>query len=410
MAIKEVTLGYSRGRMIWMYILLCSIPNFFQIYPIGLLQSVGRGFPFLVFQLFWLWYGIERYREYEDYNIKESHLRFVIWLFVLMLPSIYMANVMFNQSLLQSIVSYRQFLLYLTIPALFIIDIKTEELIDALYYFSLTAFIIAVLQNYIMPSLFVFTERDMNSIMGGYGHYDVFPKRLGNLELMMIPIYYYSSRIKYNMYRQDIFRIVVLFIILLSGQNRSTIFPSAVFVAYCFLFSKTTDKFVKYSLIICIGIIVSYYLIDKISSMIDLTEKQITSSYDPRVVALNYFLDFHRMSIPQILFGTGIISYNTSDYLLKLQQAHIHYSDVGFVGFWYQFGIAPTLFMLYAIIKGVISKNSALYVKFIGCSMLICGITISYFAATGPIVWFVCFFYLWKQSEKESEPEYLEDY
>lgn len=392
----------SIGRIVWLYIFLCSLTNFFQIYPLGLLQEVGRGFPFLIFQIAWLLYGIERYREYEEYNIKDSHINFVLLLYVLIIPSIYMADLLFNQSFLQSLISYRNFLLYLSLPTLFIMEIKAEELIEALYYFSITAFFAAIFQNFIAPDIFVFSSKDYDALTGHYNaDYDIFSKKLAGIRLITIPICYYAYKIKCGINRNSLIRLIILFLILFMGQNRSTIFSCTIIIVYCIVLSKSKDKFIKFTLIGLISIISIYYLKDIFLSLIEETNSQINSSYDPRVVAMNYFLDFSRMDILQILFGTGIISFNTSDYVLKLQQAHIHYSDVGFVGFWSQFGIAPTLLLAYELIKGVISRNSELFVKFIGITMLICSVTISYFEEVTSIIWFVCFYYFWKAPLEE---------
>lgn len=379
----------------YLFIYLVLLASCFYLIPFGYLALMGRGVPFLLFELFWLWYGTKYFvkRPMHLYENNTSH--FTVLFFLSILPSVYMAYHLFHQGLVQSIISYRNLLLFLAIPSFLKIELSEKAIIRACLSFSITTIIVSLIRTLDISFLFVYTEKMEEAIeITTSSDNDILTGGIKGIELVLLPLYYYCQQLYHKFSNKSLIIVLGLFLIVFLGQNRSTLFPAALVVGLTFLFSDMRPKYLKYITIFILSIFVMYVLKDKFMSLIEETNTQITSSYDPRVVAMAYFLDFDRMSLGEILFGTGNISFQTSSYVKDLQEAHIHYSDVGFIGFWSQYGILPVILFLYYILKGIFTKCLPSYIRITAAHILICGVTISYFDTPIHMIRFILFYYL----------------
>lgn len=382
-------------KKIYLYIYFVLLVSCFYIKPFGYLALMGRGFPFLLFELFWLWYGTKYFVKRPLNLYKKTHSSFTTLFFLSILPSVYMAYYLFHQGLMQSIISYRNLFLFLAIPAFLKMEFSEKIIIKACLLFSITTFIVSLFRTMNLSFIFCYTEKMKDLVERTAESKDeMITGGIQGIELVLIPLYYYCQRIYHKFSNKDLFIVLVLFAIVFLGQNRSTLFPAALIVGLTFVFSDMRPQYLKYSIILIIGIGTIYVMKDKFLSLIEETSTQITSTYDPRVVAMSYFLNFDRLSLGEILFGTGNISFKTSSYVKDLQEAHIHYSDVGFIGFWSQFGILPIILFLYYLIKGLFNKKLPGYLRITALNILICGVTISYFEDPTHMIWFILLYYL----------------
>ncbi len=214
---------------------------------------------------------------------------------------------------------------------------------------------------------------------------------------------FYCVKLWKNYDSKTFFKATFLIFVIVSIQNRSTLFPAALFFGITILKCRFKYPLIKPLYIAIIGCIAVWLAFPIITSLIEETQTQVTSTYDPRVIAMDYFLNTSGRSLSSIIFGTGNISFLTSSYVATLQESHIHYSDVGFVGFWHQYGILATFTFIYYLLKCLVSSRQPWNSKYLALTILICGGTISYFGDSTHLLWFILFYYqycLYKASNK----------
>lgn len=397
----SLTIKYD--RCFFLIILLCLLTNGFNLWPFGIMENIGRGFPTLLLTLAWMWYGVRRFESRKKHYHDINH--FVLIFFISILPSVWMAKHLFNQSLIQSIISYRTLAYFLVIPCLIKIRPTIGDIVRGIMVFSGISLFFSILATLGFDFLFQYSEetlRRMKERLLLDKETSIFINNLPGYPLFTIPLYYYCQKIieKFNI--DYALKILYLFILLFLAQNRSCLFPALLFTGLSFLRANVRPRMTKWAMLFLIGIVGLIFMGDTFISLFEETDKQVTSTYDPRVVAMGYFLDFSRMSVGEILFGTGKISFVTSNYVETLQESHIHYSDVGFVGFWSQFGIAPVILFCYFLLRAFFSKKSPIFLKYLSAHILICSVTISYFDTPIATTWFSLCYYLFvltQQSE-----------
>jgi len=114
-----------------------------------------------------------------------------------------------------------------------------------------------------------------------------------------------------------------------------------------------------------------------------------------------YLYMFASREWPRYLLGDGFISANVSGIIRTLQESGIFFSDVGFVGMWYQFGVIPVLTVLVMCIKAF-AKSKSFLVKACSIYILIGIPTMSYFAIGESLLWLSVFLYVFYSDQLPS--------
>ena len=133
------------------------------------------------------------------------------------------------------------------------------------------------------------------------------------------------------------------------------------------------------------------------------TMEQVNDPTYARFISMAYFLTEASPNVLCEIFGNGFISLKTSSLMEDLQQAHIYNSDVGFIGYWNQFGIMPIILFVYMILKSLLNKRFSLSIKLIAAQILICSVTVSYFGALEGMINFLVFYYLYEYNRTTVE-------
>lgn len=385
-------------KSVWLFILLLMILNFFYILPIGMLILIGRGIIFLIMGLLWLFIGVTYYKtDIHNPLQKAPKYKLVGLLYLFLIPSMIMATKLFDQSWIQNLITYRIFLLFLTIPALFHIAPSEKDVIKACTWIVILIAVITILHTYIAPELFFEDERMVERMWRiRHGATSDFLYPTEGLEFLIILLYYYCGRVSKNYNNRDMLKTMVLFLMLAVFQSRSNLFPAMLILGFTIINARGINVYIKSVVVILSLSVLIFGLGDIIAKLFADTQRELSTSYDPRVIALNYFFDFKKKDIPEIIFGTGAISFQTSNYVSNLQAMHIHYSDLGFIGFWHQFGILPIGMFIYCLIRGFVNTHTIpLYIKYIALHITICGATISYFDMPIRDIWFCLFYYIY---------------
>jgi len=379
----------NRSTFILIYGLIAS--SFFDIIPFGYLNNIARGAVFNVMELLWLAFGVYIYPSRKG-KIK-LHSNFIILFYISVIPSFIMAKELFGQSLSQSMITSRALFLYLAIPSFFKIAPTPKEIVRGCYLYSVF-FIIICLARTLLPIKFYIAGEKQMAYMDASEDFLNRPIEVC-FGMIIIPLLYYCQSLYNNFNLKTLKHILILFTIVVTIQNRTILFPSALLVILTLLFSNWESRLMKYCFIGVMAIIAVVTLASLFTSLIEETSQQLLSTGDPRIIAYAYFLDFDRMSWSEILFGTGNISFQTSSYVKDLQLAHIHYSDVGMIGFWSIYGLFSVAVILWYIFRSM-SKSSPLYVKAFALMTIFCCLTWCYFNSGCRITWIVLLIYLYE--------------
>ena len=134
---------------------------------------------------------------------------------------------------------------------------------------------------------------------------------------------------------------------------------------------------------------------DVFTSLIEQTTEELGDQDYNRNKSWNYFLYMFSPHWLCYILGNGFLSAHYSSTMLLLMQEGIYNSDVGFIGYWNQFGIIPviTIFVMYfSVFK---SKNSYPFLmKLIVAYSVICGLTTIYYGQDVKILHLALFYYL----------------
>lgn len=124
------------------------------------------------------------------------------------------------------------------------------------------------------------------------------------------------------------------------------------------------------------------------------TVDQVGDSGYNRNLSYYYFLFEANKNIFTAIFGNGFLSAHTSSLMARLMDEGIYNSDVGFIGYYNQFGIIPVIIFISLSIKGIRRKYLPLYVRLYAFYILVGSLTIMYFGQDIKIICFIVYYYL----------------
>lgn len=142
--------------------------------------------------------------------------------------------------------------------------------------------------------------------------------------------------------------------------------------------AKMYQKFIV-SFVIVFSFIVLLPKITILNNLIDLTESQVdTRDENIRLFAFNYYAFEYPRNRAQKLFGVGVPSFDKSNYGDKIQEAEdllkLYRSDVGYAGYYFDYGIISLICLILAIISCSFKKvkENVLYTQYflLGCLIL----------------------------------------
>lgn len=375
-------------KIIYLLILFVLICNEWSIIPMGLWSAdvhfiLLYGFVMMGFILF---------RKNKMVLFKRYGKTYYALIILGILLSVIPAYVYHGQGIVQSLITSRTQLCWLFIPLLYKISPSEEEIFKLAKYASILITFICLLK-FISMDLFVIDEEVKYKMSKGEYPYEV----LGYW-MYTLPIFMNLQKIKHNEGRflNNMTAIILCLVMIFIMQNRSTLFPVTIFVLYTIILgTKSKNKFfvILFSAIVSICAII--YTKDVWLDLFTETTEQLDDSDYARAIELTYFLSPEaNPGFLTYILGNGMISKNTHSWVELLHEAQIFNSDVGFIGFWNYFGIMPIIIFLVTMLMPIFGKKYPYYLKLWGAQMLICALTISYFAASIYCFYYSIFFYL----------------
>jgi len=133
-------------------------------------------------------------------------------------------------------------------------------------------------------------------------------------------------------------------------------------------------------------------LFDSINALYLETMDQLSNPDYNRIKALTYVFSLPN-GYPSILIGSGFISGTFSPLVSDLTKEGIYYSDIGMFALWHVYGLLPTVAILASVFRGL-SPNHSLEVRGNALLILICSLTVGYFASVETLTWLCFYLYL----------------
>lgn len=295
--------------------------------------------------------------------------------------SMLMANIFYNQSYSQSLITYRFQFLMIAPLCLLRIAPSQDEVIKSLNYF-VWIFAGALLLSYISPGLFKIENSDEFHLLPGFA-------------LITIPMYFNLQKLTEKWETIRFIYWFALITILILCQNRSVLFPAVLISGWMFLKIRSRFKPVLILMVFAIAAAGLFYSGDIFQELIDQTQREVADPKYNRNKAFVYFLYKYSPSVWCQIFGNGYLSSHATSLMQNLMDYGVYNSDLGFIGYWNQFGVIPVAVFLYIYISGITNKRMPLYIKCIAVQTLVCGLTISYFANSVHMLFFVMYYYLY---------------
>lgn len=399
---------YSRGKSIYLLILMLISVNFFHFKPASSLTNQDVC---LVLFFLWMLVGIVVYKPrklFFSIVVKSWYWPIIpVWLGVFI--SFFAAKELYDQSFVTSFITSRKMLTMLVLPVLGVVKPKIKDLERATIWFSLILLAFAILDAIGVPiidrSFFVLVFKpDMEVI-----DEDSFVMCLPGFHWVAMALFFYLHKLKKNLSVRNlagcIFFISAIFLL----QNRSMLAVSAVLFGYVLLTLKTNNKkqtivFRSFSVILLLAMVAAS--MPQLIKLATETTTQLGSDDYNRILAYNYFLFEACPSFIYYLTGMGFISDKASSIMMDLMESGIFNSDVGFIGYWNYYGIIPIIAFC-VLIYQALKKNTPFYVKANGLLILFGSITLSCFNLPDKILWLCMFIYMIYYKPKQNNAQSL---
>ncbi len=343
----------------------------------------------LVTQYVYLFWGYNHWADNPYSLLTKSNTFYFKWIIAGIFLSMIPAALYHNQSLFVSITAYRAQYLWFSFFVLLRIAPTEQEIVKAC---SLNLFVMwtTYLCKLFYPGLFpvpedIWIPKKDNAYDVGY---------VPGMTMAIFVLYYYYDKIRDGINRVNIFYFALAFVFLLAMSNRSNLFAAVITIAASAMLVKSQNRS-RIIAIVLLGIVVSIFVLDSYwTSLFEETNSQVHNDDYNRNKALYYYLYEGSENFLTKILGNGFLSSRSSRVMADLMTMGIYNSDMGFVGFWNQFGIIPVIIFIMLPILAIKNKTMPLYVKMIGSHILLCSYSISYYGSSSHAMIFILFYYL----------------
>ena len=301
----------------------------------------------------------------------------------------------YGQHLYYSFIVYRHFLGYFALFVLLSIKPSHRELKRGLNAFTFLYLFFTLFVTFVNPRLVTVEDNKMFMGEGDLVH------MLPGVEYVVLAFIYavddLRRQVKFSWPHLALAGLVFLVVFL--AQNRTTLLATMVIVILAVFSNRSARKRLTAEVIMSVFAILLVLLAS--GYILGLVEETVTQLSDPdynRVKAFTYFTSAEN-GLMSIFWGNGFISGLVHPIVSQLNQEGIYYSDMGMLGFWYQFGLIPVIVILGYVLKGLSGKHS--FVVRANALFILVGIfSISYFLRFQYSIWLCIFLYLESNDEQ----------
>ena len=303
------------------------------------------------------------------------NLTYIILFGIGIVLSMLMAMIYHDQSLLGTAISQRPLYFMLCFFVWWKIGLTEDELFPILRVLTiLTLFLFTV--SLFEPQWFMSQTTIEKFYSEQTTSTDVLCFMPGHLYVLLY-LFFLLQNLQENFSRMDWFIVFASLGMFFIFQNRSTLIYLAVIMVYFLVknrkrFSHHGRGIVVLSIIFVL-LIGLPYIRTVVESLITETQLQIEDDEYNRKVALQYYLfDYNEGSIVKMIFGNGQPT-TGSDYFEDMVEGNeqgAYWSDLGFIGDWFLFGVIPIIALLIMAYK-VFRYPYPQYLKYLFASFLL---------------------------------------
>lgn len=339
----------------------------------------------LVLTLLWIIYGFVHFRR-THVRLSDQRLK-PFWLIMLGIAlSMIPAQLYHGQTIGQSLITYRAQFLWLVVPVLINIAPTTEEVVNASTRLTLIIFFLLILKM-IYPDLFY--QEEVDYVVDESGLF------VPGFMIACISVFYYLDKFTHETSWRNIIPVIIGLSVFFLVQNRSSLFPIVLLTGWTILKIQSKYKWLIMLILICLSIYVFLQTADMWSSLIEETTEQLNDEDYNRNKSFAYFLSpLANPSWLTYILGNGFLSAHASDQMADLRTLGIFNSDLGFIGFWNQFGIIPVFVFLWLLVGAYRKKCSMPYYMRLYSALLLAGILTTGYYGNATLLYFAFYYYL----------------
>lgn len=339
---------------------------------------------YLIATLFYLLlsYAIFPGKKFKYFSIQTLPFWFIIAGIIL---SVIPASLFHGQSVFQSVITYRSQMLWLSIPVVLRLKPSKGAIFKSTLIFTVIMSFITI-AHALMPSLFLTPQESGAPLNAEF--------IVNGFAVGSIPLIISMERLNKSFNLRSLAVVIFCFIFFYIVQNRTSLIAIAVTTALMLMSSKSEYKYV---LMVAILALVGFFVFRTIDTWTALLNETVSdlgdSDYNRNKSLLYFFSPLANPSWLTYILGNGFLSAHSSSLMADMMSEGIYNSDLGFVGFWNQFGLLPIIAFFILIIKGLFGKNTSLVAKGCAAFMLVTSMTIGYYANITALVSFIFFYY-----------------
>ena len=379
--------GYSKKRNSLCYELLFLMlvsSRFFDLIPFQPLLA-GGGHIFLLLGTLAVIYMTQLGFQLRSGILK--NMETVWWVLGGLGLSFIAAYVFYRQPFYTSFVVNRQFFTLMVFPLLLAVRPTYQELKWSLYAFSIISALVTFYISFVDQSLVPAREYMPFIEEGDFVH------ALSGLHYIVMAFIFALYEFRNRMTVKKFVPVFLLFMLIFIAQNRTFLISTIAII----VLSVTSNRSAR-SRLYAVGVLIIaaslafVVLFDSINALYLETMDQLSNPDYNRIKALTYVFSLPN-GYPSILIGNGFISGTFSPLVSDLTKEGIYYSDIGMFALWHVYGLLPTVAILASVFRGL-SPNHSLEVRGNALLILICSLTVGYFASVETLTWLCFYLYL----------------
>ena len=330
--------------------------------PLGLIPSIISKFIYYVLCLIGLFYSLRRGKNLKHIVYPRSLYRMII-LGIIM--SIFMASFFQDQSFLTSLIATLPYLFgYITFYILMKLNIPTIKIEKAIWTFCYISMGIYIINVISFPNIIFGTEKEAYDMSRGV-------VRLGIMLIELIVLFFFYSINQWILFKKKVYILLIfltaLFIVL--SVTRQYILLSFGLGFILILQKASLAK--KIAVIVFCFFIYKFVLpqLPMYNAMVELTEAQAEKNeYDKediRIQAWQFYTYEYQTNSMTAILGNGVPSLGNSQWGNEFREAvYPDYggngcftSDVGWAGFYWNYGLFTTLGLFFLLLKAAFKKK-----------------------------------------------------
>ena len=245
------------------------------------------------------------------------------------------AKIFHEQSPLQSLITCRSQFMWVAIPIFFRLAPSKRQLFVSTLIFTAMMLMVTILHS-MVPSLFPVAYNIDGKVIDDY--------TVPGITVATIPFVIALEQFHKTYDPKYIVAVLFCFFFIFVTRNRTSIMCFVLVTGFSFLFSKSRFKYVFMVFLTLLGLMFFLRTLDVWLELMDETTQQLGDEDYNRNKALVYF--FSPMANPSwltYLLGNGYLSANATSLMQDLMKEGIYNSDMGYIGFWNQFGLIPII-------------------------------------------------------------------